>query len=101
MSKFGRHAKEGAAVRMKPLALGVRTALLTKRHAPLVATTLLASTMAFGQANQSGELEEIVVTAQKREQNLQAVPISVNVLDQQVLQVMEEVDSDTLRKNPS
>jgi outer membrane receptor protein involved in Fe transport len=86
MSKSATRGNERAAIRLKPLALGVRTALLTKRHAPLVATTLLASTMAFGQAGNSGELEEIVVTAQKREQNLQAVPISVNVLDQQLLQ---------------
>ncbi len=86
MSKFAMHAKENAAVRMKPIALGVRTALLTKRHAPLVATTLLASSLAFGQAGNTGVLEEIVVTAQKREQNLQAVPISINVLDQRMLQ---------------
>ena len=86
MSKFAMHAKENAAVRMKPIALGVRTALLTKRHAPLVATTLLASSLAFGQAGNTGVLEEIVVTAQKREENLQAVPISINVLDQRMLQ---------------
>ena len=85
MSKWQKHGTESAAVRMSPLALGVRNALSRKRRAPLVATTLLASTMAFGQANTSGVLEEIVVTAQKREQNLQDVPISVTVLDQKAL----------------
>jgi len=71
---------------MKPLALGIRTALLTKRHASLVVTTLLASSVAFGQANEAPALEEIIVTAQKREQNLQEVPISIKVLDAQTLE---------------
>ncbi|MCH8303254.1 MAG: TonB-dependent receptor plug domain-containing protein, partial [Proteobacteria bacterium] len=71
---------------MKPLALGIRAALLTKGHAPLVATTLLASTMAFGQAIETSQLDEIIVTAQKREQNLQEVPISIKVLDAQTLE---------------
>ena len=71
---------------MNRIAVGVRTALVAKRRAPLVATTLLASTLAFGQANDSAQLDEIVVTAQKREQSLQDVPISINVLNSQALE---------------
>ncbi|MCH8335813.1 MAG: TonB-dependent receptor [Proteobacteria bacterium] len=86
MITIARQGSENAAVRMKPLALGIRTALLTKRHASLVVTTLLASSVAFGQANEAPALEEIIVTAQKREQNLQEVPISIKVLDAQTLE---------------
>jgi len=86
MITIARQGTGNAAVRMKPLALGIRTALLTKRHASLVVTTLLASSVAFGQANEAPALEEIIVTAQKREQNLQEVPISINVLDAQTLE---------------
>ena len=85
MSKHVRQDTGNANFRMKPIALGIRTALVAKRHTPLVATTLLASTLAFGQANDSSVLEEIIVTAQKREQNLQEVPISISVLDTQML----------------
>ena len=86
MITIARQGSENAALRMKPLALGIRTALLTKRHASLVVTTLLASSVAFGQANEAPALEEIIVTAQKREQNLQEVPISIKVLDAQTLE---------------
>ena len=86
MITIARQGTENAAVRMTTLALGIRTALLTKRHASLVVTTLLASSVAFGQANEAPALEEIIVTAQKREQNLQEVPISINVLDAQTLE---------------
>lgn len=53
----------------KPLATAIGT----------IAATLLASTQVFAQG--SAVLEEIVVTSQKREQNLADVPISVNVID--------------------
>ncbi len=86
MSKRAEQLAGNTAVRMKPVSLGIRNALLTKRNASLVATTLLASSVAFGQANEAPALEEIVVTAQKREQSLQEVPISINVLDSQALE---------------
>jgi len=75
----------GAVASINPLAFGVRIAILTKRHVPLVATTLLASSVALGQAN-SGQLDEIIVSAQKRDENLQSVPISINVLGAEALQ---------------
>ena len=63
MSKRAEQSAGNTAMRMKPVSLGIRNALLTKRNASLVATTLLASSVAFGQANQAPALEEIVVTA--------------------------------------
>ena len=86
---MNKHAEQQAGttnVRLNPITAGIRTALVAKRHAPLVATTLLASTLAFGQANEPKVLDEIIVTAQKREQSLQDVPISINVLDSQALE---------------
>lgn len=85
MSKRTRQGTGNVVIRMKPVSFGIRTALSTKRQASLVATTLLASTLAFGQANEIRELEEIIVTAQKREQSLQEVPISITVMDTQAL----------------
>jgi len=85
---MNKHAEQQAGttnVRLNPITVGIRTALVAKRHAPLVATTLLASTMAFGQANDPQVLDEIIVSAQKREQSLQEVPISISVLDNQTL----------------
>ena len=56
----------------------------------LAATTALTAAMpAFAQAaaeSESGGLEEIVVTAQKREQNLQDVPIAVTAITGDALQ---------------
>ena len=86
MTKLAEQLAGNTAVRMKPVSLGIRNALLTKRNASVLVTTLLASSVTFGQANEAPALEEIIVTAQKREQNLQEVPISINVLDSQTLE---------------
>lgn len=49
----------------------------------------LSSSLAHGQdASESTQLEEVVVTAQRREQNLQSVPISVAAITAQSLQAM-------------
>ncbi len=56
----------------------------------LLGTTALTST-AFAQ------LDEIVITAQKREQNLQEVPISVTALSGDVLQVRQITDFSQLQ----
>jgi outer membrane receptor protein involved in Fe transport len=85
MSNEAVQLKETPAIRMKPVSLGIRQALLSKRRASLIATTLLASSVAFGQANEAPALEEIIVTAQKREQSLQEVPVSISVLDAEAL----------------
>lgn len=72
------------ATQMNPLSLGVRRALMKPRRAQLAAASLLASSVVFAQT-ESLQLEEIVVTAQKREESLQAVPISITVLNSEAL----------------
>jgi outer membrane receptor protein involved in Fe transport len=66
-------------IRMKPVAAAVSRAMHSKGRAPLVAATLLTSSAALAQG--SAALEEIVVTAQKRTENLQDVPIAVTAFD--------------------
>ncbi len=51
----------------------------------LASTSLMSAGAAFAQAEEAS-VEEIVVTAQKREQNLQDVPIVVTVVGRQLLQ---------------
>ena len=58
------------------------------KHNRIYLATLAASlslTIGSGDASAqrkiSGQLEEVIVTAQKREQNLQDVPVSVSALD--------------------
>ena len=65
----------------KPLARAVSAALGTA-----LGTALATVAMVPAHAQESGALEEIVVTAQKREQNLQDVPVSVQVLGNQQLE---------------
>ena len=53
-------------------------------------------------AQQQGGLEEIVVTAQKREQNLQSVPVSVTALGAEAIENARIADfSDLTRAAPS
>jgi iron complex outermembrane recepter protein len=55
-------------------------------RAPLASAALLAAmSTAYGQST-SGELEEIIVTAQKREENLQNVPIAIQAIGTQRLE---------------
>jgi iron complex outermembrane receptor protein len=60
--------------------LTVRSALLLG-----IALTLVPEITAFATEAETGELETVVVTAQKREENLQTVPVSVTALDSQTL----------------
>jgi iron complex outermembrane receptor protein len=60
-----------------------------RTHAALVGASLLvlaAVAPAHAQTGQSAVLEEVVVTAQKRVQNLQDVPVSVTALTQEALE---------------
>src|SRR5215469_3398519 len=63
---------------------------LVRRNGIPVAATLLAAVPAAYAADQpetaAGGLQEVVVTAQKRTENLQSVPISVQVFDTQRLE---------------
>jgi len=72
-------ATTASPIQMKPVAAAVRRAMYSKGRAPLVAATLLTSSAALAQG--SAALEEIVVTAQKRTENLQDVPIAVTAFD--------------------
>src|ERR1700734_2176157 len=62
---------------------------ILRRGGTPVAATLLAATSGAYAADESAVLEEIVVTAQKRAENLQTVPISVQVFDNQTIQQLE------------
>lgn len=70
-----RDNREVAPSRRNPLSLHVRRATLA---AALAATPLAVAQDAL-------KLEEVVVTAQKRSENLQDVPISISALDQSAL----------------
>ena len=72
-------ATTASPIQMKPVAAAVSRALHSKGRAPLVAATLLTSSAALAQGG--AVLEEIVVTAQKRTENLQDVPIAVTAFD--------------------
>jgi len=69
----------------------MRPTTLTTIHetatAPLLAAVIGISLAAFPLANAQAQivLEEITVTAQKREENVQDVPISISVMSQEVL----------------
>ncbi|MEH6580500.1 MAG: TonB-dependent receptor [Halioglobus sp.] len=60
---------------------------LSKHFAVYLACTLGAAVSQAYAQNSAPMLEEIVVTAQKREQSLQDVPISVAVLSEEALQI--------------
>jgi iron complex outermembrane recepter protein len=68
---------------------------------PVASALLAAMPAAFGQQQppsaagaSTGGLEEVVVTAQKRVENLQDVPISVQVLDTAKLEQLSIVNID-------
>lgn len=58
-----------------------------------VASTLIAATPAYAQQNtDTGGLEEIIVTAQKRTENLQEVPLSIAAFDTAKLEELKVQD---------
>lgn len=74
------------APRLTPIAKAVRTALYTG--------VLLSGTSAYAQQVSAPVLDEIVVTAQKRTENLQDVAVSVHVLDEQQLNRLQITNFD-------
>jgi iron complex outermembrane recepter protein len=70
------------------------------RSGVAVAATLLAAVPVAradapaGSTADSGGLQEVIVTAEKRTENLQTVPISVQVMDSQMLQQLNIVNLD-------
>ena len=68
----------------------------------LLATTMFTAVGAPALAQQATQLEELVITAQKREENLQDVPISVQALGTQRLEELQVSDfADFARFLPS
>lgn len=66
----------------------------------LIATVLLATagaTSVAAAAEQPAALEEVIVTAQKREQSLQDVPVSISVISGQRIQDMQITDLRSLQ----
>lgn len=85
-------------VRQSRVSLGVREAIHGKRWV----ATLAAGSLAFGASASAQELEEVIVTAQKREQNLQDVPVSVLVLGEKRLEELNIANfSDYIQYLPS
>jgi iron complex outermembrane receptor protein len=60
--------------------------------AALLAGSVLAATPALAQSDDGFQLEEVVVTAQKRQQNLQDVPIAVTAITQDAMRANRIVD---------
>jgi len=93
-------------------ARGVAQRRLVRKTVPVAATLLAAVPVAYAQdvapatatgtAEAGGGLQEVVVTAQKRVENLQNVPISVQVFDTQKLEQMNIVNlDDYVKYSPS
>jgi iron complex outermembrane receptor protein len=83
-----------------PRQRAIQGGIMTRKHALYAATfasafALLVSTVAAAQ-DTAGEAGEIVVTAQKREQNIQNVPISITALGGNSLSQRGTLDTDTL-----
>jgi iron complex outermembrane receptor protein len=74
------------------------------RYAPLASaiSAILAGVPVAQAADPEGALEEIVVTAQKKTENLQNVPISIEVLDSEKLEKLHIVNlDDYVKYSPS
>ena len=78
------------------------------KHNTLTMAVMLAiagiglSTAASAQREISGQIEEVVVTAQHREQNLQDVPVSVTALDESAIEKIFARDlTDVTGKTPN
>src|SRR5215217_3887660 len=83
---------------------GIEMRLKTERTLGLLATSMLtaAAAPAFAQTAAGTALEEIVVTAQKRSENLQSVPISVQAIGEKKLEELQVNDfADYVRFLPS
>ncbi len=74
------------------------------RYAPLASaiSAILAGIPAYAVPDSEGALDEITVTAQKKSENLQDVPISIEVLDNEKLEKLHVVNlDDYVKYSPS
>src|SRR3984885_175021 len=84
--------------KLKPRRLGARLAGVQLASTLLAATPAAYAQQAGSSGNEAPALEEVVVTAQKRSENLQSVPISVEALDQKRLEDLHVTDFDSVAK---
>jgi iron complex outermembrane recepter protein len=75
------------AVQSRAVAAGVPLA-------SAISAILGSTSPVFAQEQQSGVLEQVVVTAQKREENLQNVPLSIQVIGSEKLEQLHITDFD-------
>ncbi|MEQ9003575.1 MAG: TonB-dependent receptor [Pseudomonadales bacterium] len=79
----------GGALRLKPLTRAVRAHARSCGSALAVTSALVVMPAAAQEGGERRMLEEVVVTAQKRTQNLQDVPISIQVLDSAAIEDLD------------
>ncbi len=80
MSKQNQKRVAHQDIRLNPISHGIKQHLQSQRG-KVLATSLIASSVAFTPTvSAQAVLEEVIVTAQKREQSLQDVPISITAL---------------------
>ncbi len=79
-----------------------RTLPMLMKHAPIAAAIMAAMPRVYAATDDSGSLAEVVVTATKRSENIQDVPISVTALGTQQLQDLQITDfNDYVKYLPS
>ncbi len=74
--------------------MGTKLSRCCSLLAPVALATLAATSAPVSLAQQAGTLEEIVVTAQKREENIQDVPLSISTLSGEQLDVINAAGAD-------
>ena len=77
----------------------MQKAAVTLTSAPLFASSLVALVLAPGAASGQAAIEEITVTATKRETRIQDVPFSINVLTQEDIQRSGASNIEELSRN--
>ena len=79
---------------LNPVTQAVRTHIFTSRTSQLLAAAVVTGSLAMPQQApaQDATLDEIIVTATKREESLQDIPISVNALSGETIQALGLTD---------
>jgi len=80
--------------RRKLMREAARRGTLICKGIPVVSALLASLPVAYAQETAGGGLEEVVVTAQKRTENLQDVPISIQTLNTEKLEQLHITDID-------
>lgn len=94
-----RQNRDSVFPQQRPIARSIRSALAPS---PWIASVAAGALLLGAGSTQAQVLEEVVVTAQKREENLQDVPVSVNVLGEQLIEQLNITDfSDYFQFLPS